>query len=147
VFYAAGGRYFISFHICFSYLLGVKSTQLEMSNFIPLEKDIEMTTLYRQQREVILADQFKNKNILVRSEVFSRAQVEKLLAKPECQQLRIYYGMDPDLAVHALLVAVDGANVDLITSFPAASNSQHEEILEEAHRCPPHCPPASPLNA
>lgn len=118
-----------------------------MSNFISLEKAMEMTTLYRQQMEAILGDRFKNKNILVRSEVFSRAQVEKLLAKPGCQQLRIYYGMDSDLAVHALLVAVDGANMDIIMPFPAASHSQYEDVLEEAERCPPHCPPASPLNA
>jgi hypothetical protein len=116
-----------------------------MSNFISLEKAIEMTSLYRQQMETILASQFKGLDILAKSEIFSRDQVEKLLSKPECGQLRVYYGMSQDLKIHALLVGVDQNGNDILGSDKLSSASQ--EVLEDALRCPPHCPPSSPLNS
>lgn len=117
-----------------------------MSDFISLQKAIEMTTLYRMQMDTILADEYKGQDILVRSEVFSKEQVEKLLAKPGCAFLRIYYGMSQDCKVHALLVSADGSSEDILCSEEHASNEAAEDVLEEANRCPPFCPPASPLN-
>ena len=116
-----------------------------MSNFISLQKAIEMTTLYRTQMDTILADEYKGQDILVRSEVFSKEQVEKLLAKPGCGFLRIYYGMSQDLKIHALLVGVDKNGADILNSNP--SNNEEEDVLEEAKRCPPYCPVPSPLNS
>jgi hypothetical protein len=117
-----------------------------MSDFISLQKAIEMTTLYRMQMDTILADEYKGQDILVRSEVFSKEQVEKLLAKPGCAFLRIYYGMSQDLKIHALLVSADGNSEDILCTGEHASNEAAEDVLEEADRCPPICPPASPLN-
>jgi hypothetical protein len=116
-----------------------------MSNFISLKKAIEMTTLYREQMDTILADDFKGQDILVRSETFSSVQVEKLLAKPGCIELRIYYGMSQDLKIHALLVGVNESGEDILSNAPL--NSDDESVVEEARRCPPICPPESPLNS
>jgi hypothetical protein len=116
-----------------------------VSNFISLERAIEMTSLYRQQLDTILADEYKGQGILVKSEVFSKEQVEKLLTKPECNQLRIYYGMSQDLKIHALLVGVDEHGADILNGNP--SNNEEEDVLEEAKRCPPYCPVPSPLNS
>jgi len=46
-----------------------------MSNFISLERAIEMTALYREQQDAILADEFRGQDILIKSEVFSKEQV------------------------------------------------------------------------
>ena len=115
-----------------------------MSRFISVEKAIEMTTLFRAQKDVILADDYKGQDILVKSETFSREQAEKLLAKPGCTQLRIYYGMSQDLKMHALLVGVNANGEDILLN--AQLNSDNESVVEDAQRCPPFCPPASPLN-
>ncbi len=105
-----------------------------------------MTTLYRAQMNTILADEFRGQDILVKSEVFSKEQVEKLLAKPGCGFLRIYYGMSQDLTIHALLVSADGSGGDILCNDEEANNEVAEDVLDEADRCPPFCPPASPLN-
>lgn len=117
-----------------------------MSKCISLQKAIEMTTLYRAQMNTILADEFRGQDILVKSEGFSKEQVEKLLAKPGCGFLRIYYGMSQDLTIHALLVSADGSGGDILCNDEEANNEVAEDVLDEADRCPPFCPPASPLN-
>jgi hypothetical protein len=104
-----------------------------------------MTALYRAQMDTILAADVKGKDILVRSETFSKEQVEKLLAKPGCTQLRIYYGMSQDLKIHALLVGVNEKGEDILGNTQLSNND--DSILEEAQRCPPSCPPASALNS
>ena len=104
-----------------------------------------MTTLYRSQMGTILADEYKGQDILVKSEVFSRQQIEKLLTKPGCSQLRVYYGMSQDLRIHALLVGVNDKGEDMLNSS-SLTNSE-EEVIEDAMRCPPNCPPPSPLNS
>lgn len=116
-----------------------------MSNFISVERAIEMTALYREQQDAILADEFRGQDILIKSEVFSKEQVEKLLAKPGCSQLRIYYGMSKDLKVHALLVGVNDNGEDILKD--SSLNNVGEDVIEDAKRCPPYCPPPSPLNA
>ena len=118
-----------------------------MSNFISLKKAIEMTTLYRGQMDTILADDFKGQDVLVKSETFSREQVEKLFANPACQYLRVYYGMDQQRRVHALLVAVDANNEDIITTSLIEGTELSQDIIEEGERCPPNCPPSSQLNS
>ena len=117
-----------------------------MSKFISLQKAIEMTTLYRAQMNTILADEFRGQDILVKSEAFSKEQVEKLLAKPGCGFLRIYHGIRQDLTIHALLVSADGSGGDILCNDEEANNEVAEDVLDEADRCPPFCPPASPLN-
>ncbi|MEO7983497.1 MAG: hypothetical protein ABI688_05395, partial [Bacteroidota bacterium] len=74
-----------------------------MSQFISLQEGIAMTTLYRKEKETILAAPFKGKNILARCETFDRAEIDTLLAKPDCVRIRVYYGMDETLNVHAIL--------------------------------------------
>jgi hypothetical protein len=118
-----------------------------MSNFITVERAIEMTSLYRKQMDTILADDFKGQDVLVKSETFSREQVEKLFANPACKHLRVYYGMDQQRRVHALLVAVDANNEDIITTSLTEGNVLSQDIIEEGDRCPPNCPPSSPLNS
>ena len=117
-----------------------------MGKFISLQKAIEITTLYRAQMNTILADEFRGQDIVVKSEVFSKEQVEKLLAKPGCGFLRIYYGMSQDLTIHALLVSANGSGGDILCNDEEANNEVAEDVLDEADRCPPFCPPASPLN-
>jgi hypothetical protein len=52
--------------------------------------------------------------------------------------VRIYYGMDETLSVHAILVGVDQNGNDIL---PIAATGDEEEgiIVEEGRICPPHC--------
>jgi hypothetical protein len=119
------------------------------NHFISLQTGIDMTTLYRQEKENILATAYKNQNILPISETFDRTAIDTLLAETGCAAVRIYYGMSEDLLIHAIIVGVDENNEDILPSEAnVLSNSVEtdESILEQGVRCPEDCAPPSPLN-
>lgn len=111
-----------------------------MSHYISLSTAEDMTEKYRLNREDILKTQFQNQNILPLSETFDRSAFETLLDKTGCTGLRIYYGMDNDSKIHAIIVAVDENNEDILTE-------SSDDIVDNGNRCPDLCPPSSPLNS
>ncbi|MES2773876.1 MAG: hypothetical protein V4722_06810 [Bacteroidota bacterium] len=122
---------------------------------ITLAQAIEMTTLYRQQKEIILAPAYQQSGILAISETFNREAFDALLAQEGCKGIRIYYGMDPTLRVHAILCGVNAAGNDMIGSGSQAGEGvsnfadggDDEGLLfEESTRCPDICADPSPLN-
>lgn len=121
-----------------------------MTHKIALQNAAEMTQRYRQNKESILAQAFQFQNLLSLCETFDRTAVDHLLGQPGCTALRIYYGMDIELKVHALLVGVDAANADILPTMVVKGDTDvaddDEYIAEQAIRCPPTCPPDSPLN-
>jgi hypothetical protein len=104
-----------------------------------------MTTQYRSDKEAILATAYQYQNILPGSETFNRNAFDSLLAKEGCAGLRIYYGMDENLKVHAVIVAVNEDNEDILPGENTLTENG-EDIVEEGQRCPVICPPSSPLN-
>jgi hypothetical protein len=98
-----------------------------------------MTSLYRQYKEIILATNYKNLNILPKCETFDRGDLDDVLKQDDCVAIRIYYSMGSDYKVHAMIVGVDSNDADILVSGA-------EKILENATRCPSVCPPASSLN-
>jgi hypothetical protein len=117
-----------------------------MNQFISLKQAIAMTSLYRKEKENILAKQFQDQNILPNCETFDRAVFDSLLAKPDCSAIRVYYGMDESLKVHAILVPVDSKNEDILPGPSAEVKYEYGDIGEEGRRCPDDCPSSSPLN-
>ena len=116
------------------------------AHFISLGQAIDMTTQYRSDKETILATAYQNQDILPESETFNRNAFDTLLAKEGCEGIRIYYGMDENLKVHAIAVPVNENNEDILPDHDTLTES-NEDIVEEGQRCPPICPPPSPLNA
>lgn len=118
------------------------------SHFIALPRAIEMTSLYRSQKENILALAFKNQNILPVCETFNRTDLDTVLSHNGCVGLRVYFGMDELLKVRVIMVGVNENNEDMlpVTSALETDSDTGDDILEEGHRCPPACPPPSPLN-
>jgi len=116
-------------------------------NFITLDAAINMTALYRLEKENILAPEFKGQNILPICETFDRIAFDALLGEAGCTAVRIYYGMSDDQKIHAVVVGVNSNNEDIL---PAQGSvlvmDTAPVILEEATRCPDDCPPDSPLN-
>jgi len=112
---------------------------------ITLADAIAMTTLYRNNRISILKPELATSDVLALNETFNKEDVMQMISEPGCVAMRIYYGMTPDLQVHAILVGVDENNEDIL---PAAMKriDDYAQILEEATRCPYNCPPSSPLN-
>lgn len=120
------------------------------NNQISLATAEKMTKLYREKYDAILAPEYRNQNILVRSETFTREGFEKLISQPDCTGVRIYYGMTDDLKIHAIAVGVNHLNEDILHTtthrIQAEAGEEDAILLEEATRCPDDCPPPSPLN-
>jgi hypothetical protein len=55
--------------------------------------------------------------------------------------------MDTSLKLHAVLVAVNEDNEDILPSQQINPSVEEDIILEEGQRCPIICPPESPLNS
>ena len=125
-----------------------------MNNLISLDQAIDMTTLYRAQKDNILNEAFKGKNILPISETFDRAAFQAILDQPNCVSVRIYNSMSEDLIIRSIIVGVDSNNEDLLpeSSDPlkikmkAAASELPPPIVEVGIICPPACPPPSKLN-
>jgi hypothetical protein len=119
-----------------------------MQHFIPLSQAVEMTKRYRDNRNRILKAEYEGQNILAICETFNRQGFETLLAKEGCVGIRVYYGMDPELKVHAVIVAINEAGEDILPQSGTLETSGNgdDDILDDALRCPTFCPPPSPLN-
>jgi hypothetical protein len=116
-----------------------------MNHFISLATAVDMTTRFRDHRENVLKTEYQGQNVLAFSETFDKAAFDVLLGKSEATALRIYYGMDEYLKIHAIIVAVDANNEDILPTAPAAATVD-EDIIDNGNRCPDLCPPQSPLN-
>jgi hypothetical protein len=124
-----------------------------LNHFIPVEKASQMTKRHRDNKEKILHDDFKSKNILPICETFNKDLFVRLCSQPGCAGIRIYYGMDSDLKIHAVVVAVDDTGADILPSVspggsihPDGGGGGGTGTGEEGQMCPPTCPAGSPLN-
>ncbi len=114
---------------------------------ISLNEAAAMTSRFRTNRESILAAPYQNQNMLPFSETFDRSAIDAILAHEGCTGLRIYYGMDESLKVHAILVGSDEANNDILPPHQNTLQDADDGYLAELSiRCPPTCPGDGPLN-
>jgi hypothetical protein len=117
-----------------------------MNHFISLSTAAEMTARFRNNRENILKADYQNQNVLPIAETFDKAAFETLLGKEEATSVRIYYGMDENLKIHAIIVAVNQNNEDILPSS-SLTVTEEEDIIDSGVRCPELCGEPSPLNS
>ncbi|MEP7376067.1 MAG: hypothetical protein ABI675_21910 [Chitinophagaceae bacterium] len=116
-------------------------------HFISLAQAIEMTSRFRNEKENILAPEYKDKGILPICETFGRDAIDTLLAQTGCVALRVYGGMSANLDVRYIIVGVNALGEDMLPQGESASKILTEPtIVEDGIRCPTTCPPGSPLN-
>lgn len=107
---------------------------------ISLSAAIDLTKRYRNNRPATLPI----------CETFEADTIISLLSESGCKYLRIYYGMDSNNDVHAILVGADEQNTDLLPATDSESDLEaagENQILEDGYRCPRNCPPPSKLNS
>jgi hypothetical protein len=117
------------------------------SHLVSLTTAETLTAALRSNRNSILQSQFQDQDIVPLSETFNRADIDLLLAQDGCEAIRIYYGMDTEMKLHAVLVGVNEDNKDILPSQQINPSVEEDIILEEGQRCPIICPPESPLNS
>lgn len=125
-----------------------------MDHFIPLEQAREMTRRFRENRDNVLVPEYKGRYLIPDAERFDRSAFDRVLAQPGCTALRIYYGMDENLDVHAIIVGVDENNRDQLPpasthtsdTTEGSDSTDEPQIIESGQRCPPECATDSELN-
>jgi hypothetical protein len=110
---------------------------------ISVDDASRMIKAYNDNHEAILLENYRGKEILPLSETFTADAIKTLLNSTGCGGFRIYYGMDDTNKVHAILVAVDADNKDIL---PENSGEPTCMLLDNAMRCPSQCPPPSAIN-
>lgn len=104
-----------------------------------------MTTRYRQNRNEVTNPKYAGQDILPLSDRFDVRVLTTLASKAGCAYIRLYYGMDENLQVRPIVVAVDENDNDILPTN-ANLEDEGEDIGDDTLRCPPLCPPPSPLN-
>ena len=134
--------------------MGDFSNLSSQQHAIPLADAAAMTLRYRENKTLILQPQYPPE-ILALCETFNKDAIVALANQPLAVGIRIYYGMDENLLVHAILVGVDAQGADILptTATSSATRKAADDdddgdggIEEDGIRCPPTCPPGSPLN-
>ncbi len=124
-------------------------------HFISQSDGKKMIQKFKEEKEKLLKDEYKDKDILPFSETFERAAFDRLLSQPGCIGIRVYYAMDKEQKVNLVVMGTDENGQDILPAdakpvsmlFASASNeaSQNKNIiLANAGRCPPDCPPPPP---
>lgn len=117
-----------------------------LNHKIPLDTAKKMTAKFRAKKTEIIAEPYRSKNILPQAETFDRSAFDTVLSLPECVALRIYYGLDDNDGLHAIIVGVNANNEDILPDTSDTSSISNVVIIEEGKTCPPYCAPDSPLN-
>jgi hypothetical protein len=119
--------------------LADKKMSTTLNQQITLDEAIELTTRYRNNPG---AD-------LPLCETYELASVQALLNQPGSHAFRIYLGRKADNSICSVLVAADAEGRDILPPSGSLLKDDPDDdgiILENAQRCPPACPPESPLN-
>jgi hypothetical protein len=114
---------------------------------ISLDEAKKMTKKFREQKDKIVKDEYKDKHLLPICESFDRAAFDKLLQREDCKGVRIYYGMKADdQRLHAIIVGFDGEGKDILPVNGIAMDGTDPIIVDNGQICPTYCPPSSHLN-
>lgn len=117
------------------------------SHRIPVNEAENMIDRYQQDLPKILNPDLLVQNVLPYSETFNKEHILRYLSRPEVACFRIYYGMKPDMTVHAIIVGVDKSGKDIVPTTGSGNPGDPDPdpdgglIFEDAQRCPSSCPP------
>lgn len=100
-----------------------------MPQYITLREAEKMMTKYVDEKENILATPYKGLNILPISETFDKSAIETILAQTGCVSMKLYFSMDENFLVKAILVGVNSQGEDILAPGD-------EIIVERGQRYP-----------
>jgi len=101
-------------------------------NFITLDQAKSYTKKYRDQLKDMLTTEYQG--ALSYCETFDADDVRTLLGQKGCVGFRVYYGLNDDNQVCAIMVGVNDKNEDIL-------NGDESLILDKSTKCPKNCPP------
>jgi hypothetical protein len=133
----------------------MENLKVKTDQFISLDKAKQLLGKFKKDKDKVLKDEFKGKNILPYSETFELGPIKTLMDLPNCAGLRIYFGMEEDDNVSLVIVGVDQDGADILEPVTLSALSLEggteevttDPIVENGTKCPPTCPVTSTLNS
>ena len=117
------------------------------NHFITIDEAKKMTKKFKEQKDVIVKDEFKGKHLIPHCESFDRIAFDKLLQREDCRGVRIYYGMkDEDQRIHAIIVGFDAEGRDILPVRNETMDGTDPAIIEQGIPCPNSCPSSGSLD-
>jgi hypothetical protein len=94
-----------------------------MNNRIDLAKAKKMISHFRNNKAKVINPGYSGRHILLDCETFDRAAFDQMLKQKRCEKVRIYYGMDDNMQIHAIIVGVDAEGKDILPQQNAVPGS------------------------
>lgn len=110
------------------------------NHFIDLKRAIELTSIYRNNKGSMVTLDFSES--LHISETVDAAAIKAILDQPGCVKFRSYFGMDEEKKICLIFVGVNANDEDMVDGI-----FTNGLIVDDNLKCPPVCPPKSPLNS
>jgi hypothetical protein len=110
------------------------------NHFIDLKRAIELTSIYRNNKGSMVTPDFSDS--LYISETVDAASIKAILDQPGCVKFRAYFGMDEEKKICLIFVGVNANDEDMVDGIFA-----NGIIVDDTTKCPPTCPPVSPINS
>ena len=110
------------------------------NHFIDLKRAIELTSIYRNNKGSMVTPDFSES--LHISETVDAAAIKAILDQPGCVKFRSYFGMDEEKKICLIFVGLNANDEDMVEGVFAKGL-----IVDDTIKCPPFCPPKSPLNS
>jgi hypothetical protein len=91
-----------------------------MNNRIDLARAKKMISHFRNNKGKVIHPNYSGKHILHDCETFDRAAFDQMLNQKGCEKVRLYYGMDDEMRIHAIIIGVDAEGKEILPKQAAA---------------------------
>jgi len=106
-----------------------------MKNLVPLSDAKLMVKTYLENKSKVIP----NDSTLPNTETFDSEAFVALLNQPDCVKVRLYYGMNENLEICAIIVGVDSNGNEIYIENKGLNGVDETYVIEDGLKCPPAC--------
>jgi hypothetical protein len=106
-----------------------------MKNLVPLSDAKLMVKTYLENKSKVIP----NESTLPNTETFDSEAFVALLNQPDCVKVRLYYGMNENLEIRAIVVGVDSNGNEIYIENMGLNGTDELYVIDDGQACPPYC--------
>lgn len=106
-----------------------------MKNLVSLSDGKLMVKTYLENKSKVIP----NESTLPNTETFDSDAFVELLKQPDCVKIRLYYGMNENLEIRAIIVGVDSNGNEIYIENKGLNEANELYVIEDGQACPPYC--------
>lgn len=106
-----------------------------MKNLVRLSDAKLMVKTYLENKSKVIP----NESTLPNTETFDSEAFVALLNQPDCVKVRLYYGMNENLEIRAIVVGVDSNGNEIYIENKGLNGTDELYVIDDGQACPPYC--------